>query len=67
MLVRHSQPLVNPGNCPNSFGYNTNPADPGVNLFHTMLISAFTNRKEVSLLISECAWGNPRLIAVVVR
>jgi hypothetical protein len=73
MLVAHSQPQINPGHCVNQNGYGTNPADPGVNLFHTMLLSAFMNRREVNLLISAaggpsgCPWGQPHLIAVDIR
>ena len=48
-------------------GYATNPADPGHSLFHTPLLSGFLNRKEVALLISGCAYGKPRVIAVKLR
>jgi hypothetical protein len=65
MAVRHSAPLVNPGGCPiTTAGYATSPADPGHSLFHTLLLSGFLNRKEVALLISGCAYGKPRVIAV---
>ena len=68
MAVRHSAPIVNPGGCPvTNGGYATNPADPGHSLFHTLLLSGFLNRKEVALLISGCAYGKPRVIAVKLR
>ena len=65
MAIRHSAPMVNPGACPvTNGGYATNPADSGHSLFHTLVLSGFLNRKEVSLLISGCAYGKPRVIAV---
>ncbi len=68
MAVRHSAPLVNPNACAvTNAGYATNPADTGHSLFHTMLLSAFLNRKEVSLLISGCAYSKPRIIAVKIH
>lgn len=68
MSVRHSGALVNPGACPvTNGGYATTPADPGHSLFHTLLLSGFLNRKEVALLISGCAYGKPRVIAVKLR
>ena len=68
MAVRHSAPLVNPGGCSvTNAGYATNPADAGHSLFHTLVLSAFLNRKEVSLLISGCAYNKPRIIAVKVH
>ncbi|MBW4621783.1 MAG: hypothetical protein KME17_20760 [Cyanosarcina radialis HA8281-LM2] len=68
MAVFHSAPVVNPDGCPvTTAGYATNPADTGRSLFHTLLLSAFMNRKEVQLLISGCAYSKPRIIAVSVR
>lgn len=65
MTVYHSAPMVNPGGCAvTNVGYATNPSDPGHNLFHTLLLSALLNRKEVALLISGCAYGKPHIIAV---
>ncbi len=65
MAVRHSAPVVNPDGCAvTNAGYATNPADPGHSLFHTLLLSAFLNRKEVALLISGCVFDKPRVIAV---
>ena len=68
MAVRHSAPLVNPSACPvTNAGYATNPADTGHNLFHTLLISALLNKKEVSLLISGCAYSKPHVLAVKIH
>lgn len=68
VTVFHSAPLVNPGGCAvTNAGYATSPADPGHSLFHTLLLSAFLNRKEVSLLISGCAYGKPHIIAVKIH
>jgi hypothetical protein len=68
MAVRHSAPMVNPDGCPvTNAGYATNPADTGHSLFHTVLLSAFLNRKEVALLISGCVYSKPRIIAVKIH
>ena len=68
MAVRHSAPMVNPGGCSvTNAGYATNPADAGHSLFHTLLLSAFLNRKEVALLVSGCAFDKPRIISVKIR
>jgi hypothetical protein len=68
MAVRHSAPLVNPDRCSvTNAGYATNPADAGHSLFHTLLLSAFLNRKEVSLLVSGCAFDKPRVVAVKIH
>ena len=67
IAVIHSASMVNPGGCPTTNGgYATNPNDGGYNLFHTLLLSAFLNRKEVSLLISGCVYGKSHIIAVKV-
>ena len=68
MAVRHSAPLVNPDGCPvRDAGYATNPSDTGHSLFHTLLLSAFLNRKEVALLISGCVFDKPCIIAVKIH
>ena len=65
LTVRHSAPLVNPGSCPvTNAGYASSPADNGHDLYHTLLLSAFLNRKEVALLISGCVYGKPKVIAI---
>lgn len=68
MAVFHSAPVVNPGSCSvTNAGYATNPADAGHSLFHTTILSAFMNRKEVRFLISGCVFNKPRIISVSVR
>jgi hypothetical protein len=68
MSVTHSAPVVNPSGCSvTNAGYATNPEDPGHSLFHTMLMAAFLNRKEVQLLIEGCVYNKPRIIGVNVR
>jgi hypothetical protein len=68
MSIRHSAALMNPGSCSvTNAGYATNPADTGHSLFHTLLLSAFLNRKEVSLLVDGCVFNKPRVIAVKIR
>ena len=68
MSIRHSAAVMNPGGCSvATAGYATNPADTGHSLFHTLLLSAFLNRKEVSLLIDGCVFSKPRVIAVKIR
>jgi hypothetical protein len=67
MAVTLSTGLTNPKGCPvTNAGYATDPADPGHNLFHTIALAAFLNRKEVQLLISatECAFLKPKMIAI---
>lgn len=68
MAVSHSATMVNPDGCRvTNAGYATNPADPGHNLFHTVTLSAFLNRKEVRFLISGCVFDKPRIIGVSIR
>ncbi|MBD2680809.1 MULTISPECIES: hypothetical protein [Nostoc] len=68
MAVYHSDPNVNPDGCPTTDGgYATNPKDPGHSLFHTTILNAFINQKEVQLLISGCVYGKPRIIGVNIR
>lgn len=68
MTLNHAAPLVNPDACPTiNAGYATSPDDAGHNLFHTVLLAAFLNRKEVSVLIDGCVFTKPRIVAVSVR
>ena len=68
MAVKHSAPFVNPNGCSaTNAGYATDPSDPGHNLFHTVALAAFLNRKEVQLLIAGCVFNKPKIIAVGVR
>ena len=60
--------MVNPGGCSvTNAGYATNPADTGHSLFHTLLLSAFLNRKEVAILVSGCVFDKPRIIGVKIH
>lgn len=67
VAVFHSAPFVNVGCDETKGGYSTEPADPGVNLFHDMLLSAFMNNKEVQFRLEGCAFGKPRISGVNVR
>ena len=68
MAVWHSGAMVNPSNCSvTTAGYATSPADPGHSLFHTVILSAWLNRKEVMLRIAGCVYNKPRIISVSVR
>jgi hypothetical protein len=68
VAVYHSAAIKNPDGCAvTNAGYATNPADPGHSLFHTVLLSAFMNRKEVHILLSGCVFDKPRIIAVGTR
>ncbi len=68
MSIQHSAPnFVNPNHCPVEGSYATDPKDPGHSLFHTVALSAFMNKKQVSLLVLGCAYGKPKIIAIGVR
>jgi hypothetical protein len=68
MAVHLAAPTVNPDSCPfPDGGYATNPNDAGHSLFHTIALSALMNKRQVHFLISECAYGKPRIIGVGVR
>ncbi len=68
MAVYHSAPLVNPDDCSvTNGGYTTNPNDPDHSLFHTILLNAFMNKKEVQLLIRDCVNDKPQIIGVNIR
>lgn len=68
MALTLSAPVINPDNCPVwTAGYATDPADPGHDLFHTVALAAFLNRKEVSVLVSGCVYNKPKIISVKVR
>jgi len=69
VLVFHSvNPMTNPDGCTVvTNGYITNPADPGHNLFHSMLLSALLNRREVAMVISGCFLDRPRIVSVSIR
>ncbi len=68
MAVWHSAPMTNPDGCPvSNAGYATDPSDPGHTLFHTVMLSAFLNHKDVRFLLSGCIYNKPHIIAVGVR
>jgi hypothetical protein len=68
MAVWHSAPIVNPDGCRvTSAGYATSPADAGHSLFHTVIMSAWLNRKEVMLRVAGCVYDKPRILSVSVR
>jgi hypothetical protein len=70
MLVFTDQPapITNPGGCNvTTNGYVTNPADSGHNLFHTILLSALLNAREVQFVIFDCWSDRPRIISVGIR
>jgi hypothetical protein len=64
----HSAPLFNPDGCGiTNAGYATSPDDAGSNLFHTLLLTSFLNRKQAALVISGCVFGKPRIVGVRLR
>lgn len=67
IAVFHTAPFVNVGCEVTEGGYATEPADPGVNLFHDIVLSAFMNKKDVQFRLEGCAFGKPRISGVNVR
>jgi hypothetical protein len=67
LAVATTAPLADPGCEVTDAGYATDPADPGHQLHHAMLMMAFAMRKEVQILAEGCAFGKPRIIAVSIR
>ncbi len=67
MLVRLGvTSFTNPASCPATDGYLTDPADPGHELFNSMLLSAYLAKRRVQLTIDGCTVGRPRIIAVAI-
>lgn len=69
MLVQLSSgvPFVNPGMCPATDYYETNPTDYGVALNHSILLSAYLAHANLSLIIQGCSFnGRPHIISVSV-
>ena len=67
--VFHSAPILNPGGCPlakNGY-YSTDPTDPGANLYHTMILSAFMNKREIVFVIAGCNASVPKIIGLLIR
>lgn len=68
IAVWHAAPMVNPSGCEvTGGGYATNPNDPGHKLFHSVALAAFLSGKEVHMLISDCIYSKPRIIAIGLR
>jgi hypothetical protein len=45
-------------------GYALDPNDPGVKVHEAVLLAAFIAGKKVRLLINQCVFDKPRVIAV---
>lgn len=59
--------FTNPANCSFTDGYIVDPADPGNVLFSSMLLSAYTSHRKVSLTLDGCAGGGrPRILGVAI-
>lgn len=68
MLVFHSKPMINPGNCSLlTNGYIVDENAPGHNLFNTMILSALLNKREVAFVIDGCKEDRPVIISVSIR
>src|SRR5262245_17785139 len=68
MAVFTRAPLANPGGCQTrDAGYSTNPADSGHQLFHSVLLAALINGRDVRILAEGCAFEQPRIIGVDIR
>jgi hypothetical protein len=64
MAVFTSSPVVNPGCSVTNAGYATNPNDPGHKLHHAALLGAYFNNKRVQIIVRDCVYDKPRIIAV---
>lgn len=64
--VRFDTAFTNPGGCPSSDGYLTDPSQTGTSLFNSMLISAHLAGRPVALTIEGCYVGRPKIIGVQV-
>jgi hypothetical protein len=67
MAVFTTAPGMNPGCKVSNAGYATNPGDAGHKLFHAALFGAYFNNKRVQLLLRDCVFDKPRIIAVNVQ
>jgi hypothetical protein len=67
MAVFHASNFVNVGCDVTGGGYATEPNDPGHDLFHTLIMAAFLNKKEVRFRLEGCALGKPRITEVSLR
>jgi hypothetical protein len=50
--------------CKITDSYALDPKDPGIKVHEAALLSAFVAGKKVRLLINECVYDKPRVIAV---
>jgi hypothetical protein len=53
--------------CPVTNVYATDPADPGHDLYHATLMTAFAMNRQVQILLHGCVYQKPRIIAVSIR
>ena len=61
----NSSRLISNETCPiTTGGYALDPKDPGVKAHEAVLLAALIAGKKVRLLINQCAFGKPRVIAV---
>jgi len=59
-------PFTNPSSCSRTDAYMTDPATPGVDLFNSMLLSAYMANKRVRLTVDGCHELRPRIIGVTI-
>ena len=67
MAVFVNVPMKNTGCKTTDAGYATNPNDAGHKLFHASLLAAYFNNKQVQLVLRDCVYDKPRIIAVYVK
>jgi hypothetical protein len=67
MAVFTTAPGTDPGCKVRDAGYATNPNDPGHKLFHAALFGAYFNNKRVQIVLRDCVFDKPRIIAVNVQ
>ena len=65
-VVHLDVPQINPDNCPQP-GYLTNETMGGGQLFNSVLLTAFSTNRRVTLTIDGCYLGWPQIIGVVVH
>jgi len=57
--------FMNPAACELTDYYETNPTDAGATLNHSLLITAYTSKSNVSLIIQGCSFDRrPHIISV---
>lgn len=59
-------PQVNPENCPQT-GYITNEHTGGGQLFNTVLLTAFSTHRRVTITVEGCYLGWPQIIGVIIH